>query len=83
MIVFTICYFCCSFSCKMFTSAAGCPGQLKGTLKPLKAYNPTKTAPISESRSGLVTLFKFCYLTKPVNRDCRWQRAKAWKRCLA
>ena len=32
-----------------------------GTLKPIKqGYNPTKTTPISESRSGLVTVFSAC-----------------------
>ena len=52
--VFTISYFGCSFSSQIVASAAGCPC----TLKPLKqVYNPTKTAPISESWSGLVVIF--------------------------
>ena len=54
---FAISYFSCSFPVRIVTSAPGCPGQ-RWHLKPSKeVYNTTKTAPIFESWSELVTAF--------------------------
>ena len=57
-LVFRISYFSCSFSSQNCYFCSLLPRPAQGTLKPLKqVYNPTKTAPISESWSGLVTVF--------------------------